>query len=99
MSSVLAGMVMRYPGDRAGNCGRVRLMRRLVVLAAMVPALGLPAGASAATPAEVAKALERDPVFVERGADPGISPQEAGKIRIRIAERDIGRIKVAVVKE
>jgi hypothetical protein len=72
-------------------------MRKPPVLVALVPALALPAGACAATPAQVAKALERDPVVAERGADPGISPQEAGKIRIRIAERDIGRIKVAVV--
>ncbi len=74
-------------------------MRRLAALAAIVPALALPAGAAAATPKQVARALERDPVFAERGADPGISQQEAGKIRLRIVERDIGRIKVAVVKE
>jgi hypothetical protein len=74
-------------------------MRRLTTLLGLVAALVLPAAASAATPEQVARALERDPVFSADGADPGLSQEEAGKIRIRIVERDIGRIKVAVVSE
>ena len=76
--------------------GRVRI--RVLLIAA---ALGLtaPGAAVAATPEQVARALERDPVYVEPGAKPTISKLEAGRIRIRIVQRDIGRIKVAVVKE
>jgi hypothetical protein len=75
------------------------LIRGLAVVAAVVPALAVPAGAGAVTPEQVARALQRDPVYAEPGADPGLSQQEAGRIRIRIVERDIGRIKVAVVKK
>jgi hypothetical protein len=59
----------------------------------------VPGAASAATPEQVARAIERDPVYSAPGAEPGLTQEEAGKIRIRIVERDIGRIKVAVVSE
>jgi hypothetical protein len=76
--------------------GPVRI--RVLLIAA---ALGLtaPGAAVAATPEQVARALQRDPVYVEPGAKPTISKLEAGRIRIRIVQRDIGRIKVAVVKQ
>src|SRR3954463_3898116 len=71
---------------------------RVLVIAAGL-GLAAPGAAAATTPEQMARALERDPVFVERGAEPGISKAEAGRIRVRIAQRDPGRIKVAVVKE
>jgi hypothetical protein len=67
-------------------------------LLALAMALAAPGTAVAASPERVARALKEDPVYVERGADPGLSQLQAGRIRIRIARRDPGRIKVAVVK-
>ena len=66
----------------------------------LIGLLLLPAGAArAATPAGVAGALERDPVYAEDGAKPGLNPAEQGRLRIQIARQDIGRVKVAVVTQ
>ena len=60
----------------------------------------VPVGAAhAATPSGVAGALERDPVYAERGAKPGLDAAEQGRLRIQIARQDIGRVKVAVVTQ
>jgi tetratricopeptide (TPR) repeat protein len=70
-------------------------MRSLAL--AVVAVLALPAAAHGATAAQIADALKDDPVYVGRGADPTISRAQAGRIRVRIARKDLGRIKLAVV--
>lgn len=72
-------------------------MRAALLTLAIV--LLAPAVAQAATPSEVAAALERDPVYAERGAEPGLDPAERGRLRVQIARQDLGRVKVAVVTQ
>src|SRR5215218_7972146 len=74
----------------------------LVMLAAVLVALlGAPAGALAQErgPAAIAAALRSDPVFFDPRARPTIDAADAGRIRIRIVEKDLGRIKIAVVSQ
>jgi hypothetical protein len=59
----------------------------------------LPARAAAVEPATVAKRLKSDPVFVENGAKPSLDEAGQGKVRIRIVQKAIGRIKVVVVRK
>jgi hypothetical protein len=67
--------------------------------ALLVAALTLPGAAAAARSAkQIGRALEQDPVYVESGARPKVSTSDAGRIRLRIADKDIGRIKIAVVR-
>ena len=57
-------------------------------------------GATAASPTEpegIAKALADDPVYAHPRADPGLRDAQAGRLRLRIVRRKIGRIKIAVV--
>nr|MDQ3936055.1 hypothetical protein [Actinomycetota bacterium] len=62
--------------------------------------LGLsgPAGASEYTKS-LAKKVEREVVYVDPRARPRVSQGEAGRIRLRILDKAIGRIKVVVVPE
>lgn len=49
--------------------------------------------------ADIADALRADPVYVDRRARPGLSPADAGRVRLRILDRNLGRIKIAVVPD
>lgn len=69
-----------------------------VALALVLLAL-LPSSASAAlSPEKIARGLKRDPVYVQSRAEQTLSVAQRGRLRIRIAKRDLGRIKVAVVR-
>ncbi|HEX8067159.1 MAG TPA: hypothetical protein VF520_11595 [Thermoleophilaceae bacterium] len=57
-----------------------------------------PAGA-ASYPERVARGVEREVVFVDRRAEPRISEADAGRIRLRILRKDLGRIKIALVDD
>ena len=69
-------------------------MRRLAPLLLL---LLLPASAHAADPEEVGRGLRSDPVYVDARANPSLSVRDAGRVRLRIASRAIGRNKVAVL--
>ena len=73
----------------------------LAALLTTFVALAAPAAAvSSDAPArQIAAALQRDPVFVDRGAADLISRAEASRLRSRIAERNRGRIQVVVVSK
>jgi hypothetical protein len=73
--------------------------RGLAVTAAVWALLGLlPDVASAgSTVREVAGALRADPVYVAESERRQLSVAERGRIRIRIAQLDTGRIQIAVV--
>jgi hypothetical protein len=49
-------------------------------------------------PASIAESLKGDPVYVEPGAEPGLSQAERGRVRLRIVGKDLGRIKIAVTR-
>ena len=72
-------------------------MRPAVLSILATAAVAAPAPAAVAQPAEIAEGLRRDPVYVAPGAKPSLTPAEAGRVRLRIVRRDIGRIKVAVL--
>ena len=58
----------------------------------------LPAEALAAAPArEVAEALRSDPVYVAPSQAKLLTVAQRGRLRLRIVDRDIGRIQIAVV--
>jgi hypothetical protein len=64
----------------------------VALLAAAAPAAGSEYSRS------LAKRLEREIVYVEPRAQPRVTQRDAGDIRIRIAQKAIGRIKIAVVR-
>lgn len=67
---------------------------------ALATGLAFPATAGAQEYAEtLAKRVEREVVYVESGARPEVSSAAAGRIRLRILDKAIGRIKIAVVRE
>jgi hypothetical protein len=70
-------------------------MKRIALAAVVVATL--PVGSAHASPAGVAAHLRSDPVYVQRGAEPSLSPVERGRLRLQIAREDLGRVKVAVV--
>ena len=76
-------------------------MRRPLVSLALAGSLVLcaPVSAPAApqTGAEVANALKDNPVYADAQARPTLSPAQAERVRLRIAERAPGRIAIAVV--
>jgi hypothetical protein len=78
---------------------RVRSTRAIAATAASALLAGLapPAAAAASYPETVAKRVEREVVYVERGVEPPVSDAGAGRIRLRILDKDLGRIKIAVV--
>jgi hypothetical protein len=69
-----------------------------IALGAVVAVL-LTGGTAHASPATVARALARDPVVVQHGAKPTLSVRQRGRLRLQIARQDIGRVKVAVVRD
>lgn len=73
---------------------------RTSVLAAVLVLSGLavPATAAAQTPQRIAAALRADPVFADPQARPTLNAAEAGRVRLEILERELGRIKIAVVR-
>ena len=71
-------------------------MRRLAPLPILTLAFALP-GTAVGRPATVAERLKDDPVYVHPRADPKLSVQETGRVRLRIAAKDNGRIRIAVV--
>ncbi len=71
----------------------MRAVATTVALFVLLPA----AVGEAATPAAIAAALARDPVYVEDGSQPTLTAAEQGRLRIQIARQDVGRVKVAVV--
>lgn len=75
---------------------------RGTVAAALIAALAsIAAGPTAASEYtdSVARKVEREIVYVDPKARPKVSTSEAGAIRLRIASKDIGRIRVAVLPE
>jgi hypothetical protein len=76
-------------------------MRALAAVAlALVAALALAPAASAhreRLAGDVAEALERDPLFVHPIAGDRLTTAQRGRIRLRIARRAIGRVKIAVL--
>ena len=72
------------------------------VLAAAAAAVALltaaPAGASEYSKS-LARKVQREVVYVDPKAKPAVSTADAGKIRLRILRKAIGRIKIAVVPE
>jgi hypothetical protein len=77
----------------------VALGRRLAAATALCLALALPASATGATSRQVAAALRGDPVYVAPAAARLLDVSERGRVRVRIARLDPGRIQVAVVPE
>jgi hypothetical protein len=77
----------------------VALGRKLAAAASLCLALALPASAAAATARQVAAALRGDPVYVAPAAGGLLDVPERGRLRVRIARLDAGRIQVAVVPE
>lgn len=71
---------------------RSPLLLALVALAALAPA-----ASASDDPAQLAAAVARDVVHVEPRAAKRVSTAEAGRLRIRIVQRDPGRIKILVV--
>src|SRR5687767_1519794 len=73
-------------------------MRR-VLLAATALALvsTTPAAGQSDDPAQLARATADQVVHVDERASGRVSAEEAGELRLRIAKRDIGRIKILVV--
>ena len=71
-------------------------MRRLIV-AVLLGAAAPSAAAQGDRAAEIAGALERDPVYVAPAREERLGVAEQGRLRLRIVDRDIGRIKIAVV--
>jgi hypothetical protein len=71
----------------------------LVVVALALAALAGPASAPAQTedPAAIAAALRNDPVFADPRAKPTLTAPQAGRVRLAILEKDLGRIKIAIV--
>src|SRR5262245_61777791 len=66
--------------------------------AALLALLLLPSEAVAASTArEVAEALRSDPVYVAPGQAGQLTVAQRGRLRLRIVDRDIGRIQIAVV--
>ena len=75
------------------------MARRALALAAAA-ALALPAGATAAPDyGAIAAEVERMVVWVHPRAEGQVSEADAGRLRLRVLDKDIGRIKVAVLPE
>ena len=74
-------------------------MRARVALLGALGALAVAAPAAPASddPAQLAAAVERDVVHVDPRASRRLSEAEAGKLRLRILDRDLGRIRILVV--
>jgi hypothetical protein len=71
---------------------------RRFVLAVLLLLLAVsPAEAGAATAREVAEGLRGDPVYVAPGSTGLLTVAQRGRLRLRIVDRDIGRIQIAVV--
>jgi hypothetical protein len=70
-----------------------------VLLLAIVATLVLAAPASATydTGAKLAASLEDNPVYADPLAKPTLTPAQAERVRLRVAARAPGRIKIAVV--
>ena len=69
-------------------------------LAVLVAALAAPAGAAVAAAPDygaIADEVERNVVWVHPRAGAQIDPGQAGRLRLRILDKDIGRIKIAVL--
>lgn len=78
---------------RAGTKARLGIAALVAALAAVAAA---PAGASEYTDS-VARKVQSEIVYVDPKARPKVSTSEAGQIRLRIATKANGRIKVAVL--
>ena len=76
------------------------MRRRLLAAAtALSLALALPTSAAGSTARQVADALRDDPVYVAPAVSGLLTVAQRGRVRVRIARRDVGRIQVAVVPE
>ena len=72
----------------------------LAASTALAAGLLAPSGASAGERADAAaRALESDPVYVHPRAVGRLPPADQGRVRIAIAQKAIGRVKIAVVPE
>jgi hypothetical protein len=77
-----------------------RSATRGLVSAALLVCLIAPPGASGRERGDaVARALESDPVYVHPAVVGRLPPADQGRVRIRIVEEAIGRIKIAVVPD
>lgn len=65
--------------------------------AALVPALPAAAGADSGRAGDVAAALQSDPVYVAPARSGRLDSLAAGRIRLLILRKDLGRIHIAVV--
>jgi hypothetical protein len=73
-------------------------VRRTLIAATSLGALALgPASAVGASVDAVVSALRTDSVYVAPGSRPTLTAAEAASLRVRIALRDAGRIRLAVV--
>jgi hypothetical protein len=70
---------------------------RLLGVAVLLALALVPAAQAGDDPAQLATAVERDVVHVDPRASERLTVADAGRLRIRIAQRDAGRIKVLVV--
>jgi hypothetical protein len=71
-------------------------MKGLALLVVLL-CLAFPATALGASATEIATELRKNPVYSERGAEPGLSQAGRGDLAVQIARQDTGRIKIAVV--
>lgn len=71
--------------------------KALVAATAALLAAPALAGAASEHAADIAAALGRDPVYVAPARAEKLPVDAAGRIRLRILRKDIGRVKVAVV--
>ena len=73
-------------------------MARRALSAALAAALAVPAAAAAAPDyGTIAAEVERNVVWVHPRAARALDAGEAGRLRLRILDKDIGRIKIAVL--
>lgn len=73
------------------------MKRALAVLALVLANAPSPALAGGTRPADTAAALDRDPVYVAPVRSSRLDASAQGRLRLRIVDKNIGRIKIAVI--
>jgi hypothetical protein len=69
----------------------------LALAAALLLLFASPAAATHDTGAKLAASLEDNPVYADPAARPTLTPAQAERVRLRIAEKAPGRLRIAVV--
>lgn len=72
-------------------------MRAAALLTTAVVLVAVPASADSSRPAEVADALRSEPVFVAPSRGDVLGVSAVGHLNLRIADKDVGRIHIAVI--